>query len=41
MDRGFPFPSFDLGRFRLMPFEICAENNGFEHLLDPFRDDHA
>ena len=32
---------FDLGRFRLAPFEICAEYNGFEHLLDPFRGDHA
>jgi len=41
MDRGFPLPSFDLGRLRLMPFEICAEYNGFEHLLDPFRDDYA
>jgi hypothetical protein len=41
MDRDFPPPAFDLGRFRLAPFEICAEYNGFEHLLDPFRDDHA
>jgi len=41
MDRDFPRPAFDLGRFRLAPFEICAEYNGFEHLLDPFRGDHA
>ena len=41
MDRDFPRPAFDLGRFRLAPFEICAEYNGFEHLLDSFRDDHA
>ena len=41
MDWDFPRPAFDLGRFRLAPFEICAEYNGFEHLLDPFRGDHA
>jgi hypothetical protein len=41
MDRDFPRPNFDLDRFRLAPFEICAEYNGFEHLLDPFRGDHA
>jgi Glycosyl transferases group 1 len=41
MDRDFPRPAFDLARFRLAPFEICAEYNGFEHLLDPFRGDHA
>ena len=41
MDRDFPRPAFDLGRFRLAPFEICAEYNGFEHLLDPLRGDHA
>ena len=41
MDRDFPRPAFDLTRFRIAPFEICAEYNGFEHLLDPFRGDHA
>jgi hypothetical protein len=41
MDRDFPRPAFDLARFRLAPFEICAEYNGFEHLLDPFRGEHA
>jgi len=41
MDRDFPLPAFDPGRFRLEPFEICAEYTGFDHLLDPFRGDHA
>jgi Glycosyl transferases group 1 len=41
MNRDFPRPAFDLSRFRIAPFEICAEYNGFEHLLDPFRGDHA
>jgi hypothetical protein len=37
----FPRPSYDLGRVRLTPFEICAQYNGFEHLLDHLKDDHA
>ena len=41
MSRDFPRPAFDLGRVRLTPFEICAEHDGFEHLLEPFRDEHA
>jgi hypothetical protein len=41
IDRDFPLPAFDLARVRLAPFEICAEYNGFEHLLDPFRGEHA
>lgn len=39
LEHDFPRPSFDLGRVRLAPFEICAEFSGFEHLLDQFRDE--
>jgi hypothetical protein len=39
--RDFLPPTFDLTRVRLEPFEICAEYNGFEHLLDQFKNDHA
>lgn len=41
LEEGFPRPSYDLGRTRLTPFEICAEYSGFEHLLDYLKDEHA
>jgi hypothetical protein len=39
--KDFKPPAYDLGRVRLLPFEICAEYNGLDHLLDQFRDEHA
>ena len=40
LERGFRRATFDLGRVRLAPLEVCAEFNGFEHLLDQLRGDH-
>jgi hypothetical protein len=39
--RDLPPATFDLGRVRLAPLEVCAEFNGFEHLLDQLRGEHA
>jgi hypothetical protein len=37
LDRDFSKPTFDLAQVRLAPLEICAEFDGFEHLLDQLR----
>jgi hypothetical protein len=41
LQRDFQPAAFDLGRVRLAPLEVCAEYNGFEHLLDQLRGEHA
>ena len=41
LEDDFRQPTFDLGRVRVAPLEICAELSGFEYLLDELRGDHA